>query len=281
MNAAATIATAGATAPVGRRGSASARIARDGGRSYVARLRAESPLRLLTPRGGGDAAWLVASSFGGGLVDGDELTLDVTVAAGASCLVTTQSSTKIYRGVSAQTTRARVEGGATLLVLPDPAVPFAGADFRQTTEVALASTSSLALLDIVTAGRVARGERWAADRLATSLSVDVGGRPLLRDALLLDPAHGPLVGRLGRFDALATVVLLGPVFDASARVALQAIRSSRLSRGAEVVVAGSALGDGLFVRIGATTIASLLAAARELLGPACAAAGEDPWSRRW
>ena len=43
---------------------------------------AESPLRLLTPRNHGSAAWAYTSTLGGGLVDGDRLELDLSVGPG-------------------------------------------------------------------------------------------------------------------------------------------------------------------------------------------------------
>ena len=54
-----------------------------------------SPLRLLTPRNHGAAAWL-ARAYGGGLVDGDDR-VAARSAGGASVLVPTQASTKVYR----------------------------------------------------------------------------------------------------------------------------------------------------------------------------------------
>jgi urease accessory protein len=43
-------------------------------RSDVHRARSAGPLRLLTPRAGA-AAWIVTSTYGGGLVDGDQVAL--------------------------------------------------------------------------------------------------------------------------------------------------------------------------------------------------------------
>ena len=48
-------------------GQGAIRIARRGRRSVAERVAAASPLRLLTPRNHGDAAWIYTSSFGGGL----------------------------------------------------------------------------------------------------------------------------------------------------------------------------------------------------------------------
>ena len=102
-----------------------------GGRTAVTRAVARSPLRLLTPRPPGPAAWAFTSSFGGGIVDGDVLRIDVSVGEGASALVTTQASTKVYRSPKGarQVLSATVAEGALLALLPDPVACFGGANF--------------------------------------------------------------------------------------------------------------------------------------------------------
>ena len=54
-------------------------VALSGGQSRVTRAFAASPLRLLTPRNHGPASWIFTSTFGGGLVGGDAVFLEVDV----------------------------------------------------------------------------------------------------------------------------------------------------------------------------------------------------------
>ena len=72
-------------------------VERVGERSEVTRVLSQSPLRVLTPRNHGDAAWLFLSSLGGGFVGGDALSLDVRVGDGACCWLSSQASSKAYR----------------------------------------------------------------------------------------------------------------------------------------------------------------------------------------
>jgi urease accessory protein len=90
------------------------------------------PLRLLTPRNHGHAAWAYLSSLGGGFVDGDSVRLDLRVDRGAAAFVSTQGATRVYRsphGCASETT-AEVAKDALLALVPDPTVCFAGARFR-------------------------------------------------------------------------------------------------------------------------------------------------------
>ncbi len=248
------------------------------GRSDVLRGRSAGPLRLLFPRAAGDAAWIVASSLGGGLVDGDDVALDVTLEAGATALVGTQSSTKVYRGSARQELTVHVGADASALVLPDPVVPFRGATVVQRTSVDLEEGASLVLCETLTAGRVAFGERWSAARIDSTLSIARVGRQVLLDRVLLDGAHGDVAARMRAHEALATCVLLGPRVAAAARDILE----RRGPRTADpLVVAVAALDDGCLVRIAGPTVEAVTSTVRSFLSPAAALLGEDPWSRRW
>jgi urease accessory protein len=268
-------------------------------RSDVLRARGAGPLRLLCPRAAGGAAWIVTSSLGGGLVDGDAVALEVTVGPGATCIVTSQASTKIYRGASSLRTEVQVRGDGVALVVPDPVVPFEGARFEQATAIALDAGASLALADVVTAGRVAYGERWSAARVATSLELTIAGERVLLDRLLLEGGRAR-ARSLRRFEALGTAVLAGPRFADLAAAELARLAEAPIVRGAPIVVAGSPIGaagsaagsaaggaaggaaaSGALFRVAGERVEAVAGAVRDLLRAACARARQDPWARRW
>ena len=92
----------------------------------------KAPARLLplaTPaaarRG---AARCVLSSLGGGLLQGDAIAVEARVGAGATLQLSTQASTKVYRGArgAAQSLDADVAAGGLLVVTPDAVTPFPG-----------------------------------------------------------------------------------------------------------------------------------------------------------
>jgi urease accessory protein len=253
---------------------------RHGGRSWLERARACSPLKLLSPRNHGGAAWLFSATYGGGLVDGDRIAMRAEVRAGAALLLATQASTKVYRSPRgcAQALDATVDEGGLLVAWPDPVVCYAGARYRQESRVALAGGASALVVDSFTAGRSARGERWAFASLASRLEVSVGGAPLVRDALLLDPQQGPLLARMGRFDAFATIVAVGPRLEAIAAALLAG--APALGRQAELLVAASPLAGGAIVRIAAISVERAGRAVRALLAGVPALLGDDPWRGR-
>ena len=239
-------------------------------------MRGAGPLRLLHPRAAGDAAWIVTSSFGGGLVDGDDVALEVTIDPGATALVTTQASSKIYKGTSRQRLAVRVHGDGNALVVPDPIVPFRDASYTQRTKIALDRDSSLVLCDVVTAGRIAFGERWSCTRFDSCLEIEIDGRRVLCDRVVLDGAIGE---KMTRFSAIATAILVGPRAGTFGRAELEKLGGA--GKRAPLVAAGSPLADGAMLRVAGESIEQVVAATHAMLAGACTALGEDPWSRKW
>ena len=85
---------------------------------------ATNPMKLLTPRSRGLSVWTYTSSFGGGLVAGDQTRFDLRIRRAARCFVGTQSATKIYRNPARQpcghVTRAVLEEESFLAFMPAP-----------------------------------------------------------------------------------------------------------------------------------------------------------------
>jgi urease accessory protein len=255
------------------------------GASTALAIEAHNPLKLLVPSPRGPVAWAYAATFGGGLVAGDRIALAVSVDAGATAALGTQSATKIYRAGrdadAVQELGATVGAGATLALVPDPVACFADSRYAQRQELALAADASLLLIDCVTGGRAARGERWACRRYASRNRIHRAGALLLDDATRLDASEGgPLAERFGRFQAFGSVILLGPRFAATAGGLLAALALAPVERGASLLAAASPLADGALLRLAATTTEALEQWLRLHLAPTVAALGGDHWTRR-
>ncbi|QOV91921.1 urease accessory protein UreD [Humisphaera borealis] len=270
-----------------------------GGRTEVVRLRAESPLRLLSPRSRAAAAWIVAGSYGGGFVCGDRISVAVRCGPGTRTVLGTQASTKVYRSRSAfaagsgggagQQQLAAVLGENAMLVSwPDPITCFAGSRFVQRQNFDLSPTASLVAVDWLTSGRMARGERWAFDRYETETRISVGGRLRLRESTTLDPADGPIhpVARTAGMDCLGMAWVVGPAFAGVAEALKQRLERQPIDPRRDVQYGISPIGDaatefsGAVVRFAAKSTDAAWHWLRSQLASAMEVVGIDPWSRR-
>jgi urease accessory protein len=217
------------------------------------------------------------------LVEGDRLRLDVEVGPGAVAFLSTQSTTKVYRsptGTSSELS-VRAEEHAVVVSAPDPVMCFAGARYRQAQAFELARTTSLVAVDAIVSGRYARGERWSFIEYASRTTVRIDGGLTLHDALLLSPADGPLGSRMGRFDAFASVLLIGPACEVAARHILAESAAAPTERRPDLFVVASPLSTGCLVRVAARSPEVASSAVRRLLSFVPALLGDDPWQRKW
>ncbi len=259
-------------------------FARVEGATALVACAAASPLQILSPRRRGPSAWAVLSSHGGGLVSGDRVALTLEVGPGAVALVGTQAQGKVYRSHRApaeQRVDAHVSAGGVLAFLPEPVSCFAGSRYLQRQRFALDPGASLLLADAVTAGRSARGERWSFERYESRSEIRAGAKLVLRDAILLEAAGGPLAERMGRLGSIAVLVLIGPAFAGAAGRILAGISSAPVERRSSLLAAASPLADGLLLRAGAERVEDLGAFLRAQLSFLETTLGEDPFARKW
>lgn len=253
------------------------------GGSVVTEAYATSPLRLLTPRNVGRAAWIYTSSFGGGLVDGDDLILDVDVEDQATAFLATQASTKVYRSAAGtkSSLRARVGRGALLVSAPDPVVCFTGARYRQLQLIDLAADAGVIVVDVLSSGRHASGERWAFDSYAATLRVRMAGRLVIHDALALRAADADIGERVGRFNVLALMLMLGPQFRTQSVALIRDAARHPVEPRAACLCAVTPVGDGCLVRFAGTALEPVMTMVRAQLAWLPPMLGDDPWARKW
>lgn len=299
-----------------RAGQAALHVAKVRGRSTVVRSWARSPLRLLTPRTGAGSVWAYTSNFGGGIVAGDRTSLELRIENGAACFLSTQASTKVYRNPArlpcSHELRACLGQDSLLILAPDPIQCFAHARYEQRQHFELTASSNLIVVDWISGGRTARGERWMFDRYFSRIQIERGGS-VLADALLLEndaassecageidgsstpqPPNKPaepnlrlsppaLAGRfrLSRFNCLATVVLLGPALVAQAQAWMAWVSQEEIRSKAGLVVAISPLREGALMRVAGTSVEEVARLIARQLSFVRQWLQDDPWSRKW
>ena len=273
-----------------RAGEARVRINRVAGQSTVTTAASTSPLRVLTPRARGSAVWAYLSNYGGGMLAGDETSLELEVGAAARCFLGTQASTKIYRNPKARrcshSTTIQLEADSLLVSAPDPVQAFADSHYTQRQTVRMHPAASLILLDWCSAGRIARGERWSFARYQSRTELfrvnDGLAERIFLDALRLDPADGPLTTpeRMGRFNCLANLVLVGPAVRELSRRLLTDIGARPLLRAAKLVSAASPMADGALLRLAGESLEEVGLEIRRHLAPIIDLIGGDPWARK-
>lgn len=201
-----------------------------GARTVMARRRHVGPLvvqRPFYPEGAGIChVYLVHPP--GGIVGGDQLTLQLQCRPGAHALVTTPAATKFYRAGPHPEARLQQElhvDDAALEWLPQENIVFDGARARATTSVHLQRGARFLGWEITCLGRPTNSETLTEGSLASDLRLARDGVPLFIDRLRLtgnSPALQAPWGWAG-MQALGTLVMTpSPDVDLAALRALEA-----------------------------------------------------------
>ena len=196
------------------------------------------PLKLVSPapsRNSEEQSHLVHTvyllTYGGGLVAGDGIDLDINIETETRLVLLTQGSTKLFKSpsrdvLSKQRMSVTLAPGSALCYLPDPVQPFERSCFEQqliyylkVPEDGIGQIGSLCVLDWVSNGRPANGEHWSFFHYGSKnelylLHPESKRRLLLRDNLLLDDdeSGGGIADRMHGLAVFGTLILHGYVF---------------------------------------------------------------------
>lgn len=157
---------------------------------------------LVRPTGEGQVHLLHGA---GGPLGGDELSLDIEVAAGASLAVRSAAATVVQPGPGPQASwDVSAAVGGSLHWTPEPTVVCDGAALASALRVDLAADASAVIRETVILGR--HGQRGG--RYRGTLTATVGGTPLLTHTTVLDDSDPGLAGPGGTSGARAVGSLL-------------------------------------------------------------------------
>jgi len=183
-----------------------------GERSVLSRRRHEGPLRVqrsFHPEGAPCHSYLIHPP--GGVVGGDRLEVDISVASGAHALVTTPAAAKFYRSAgpwARQNQRFRVASDASLEWLPALNILHGGARVRMHNRFELQPGARLLAWDLLGLGRPGSGDGFDTGACDAGLQVWHGDHPLLDERVRLDGGSPTLTAPwgLGGQGYLATLV---------------------------------------------------------------------------
>jgi len=272
-----------AETPTPQTGQAALEVSLVFGQSTVTSAFSSSPMKLLTPVSRGKSVRACTSSFGGGLVAGDQTRLDLHLGTGARCFLGSQSSTKIYRNPGrlpcSHTTHAQLDAESLLVFAPDPVQAFADSHYTQRQEFHLESGAGLVLLDWFTSGRAACGERWAFAHFESRNDVFLGGDRAFVDPVLLSADEVP--ERMGRFNCLATLLVIGAQLKSVTDALLDTIALRPVGKRAALACSASAVRAGALLRVAGESVEAVRQELHGHLGFVTELLGDDPWARKW
>ena len=175
----------------GRHGELKLAFEQRNGSTVLAESFFKVPLQVMKPRyDASGCACVYLLSPTGGVVQGDDYQIEITLAPNTHAMLTTQAATKVYampkQGAS-QSMRVKVGQDAIFEYLPDPTILFRDSNFSQSITVSLERGAMAALQEIVMPGRLARGETLQFTRFHSRNEASNSDGLLLYDACCIEP----------------------------------------------------------------------------------------------
>jgi urease accessory protein len=210
------------TNETGKRGVLVLKLAGDvaSGRTVVREQYSQVPLFAQKPMYLEDSlpymAYMYIISPSGGVLQGDEYRMDISLADGAQAHLTTQGATRIYKmdeGFAAQQVDITVGSGCYLEYMPDQIIPYAGSRFYQKTNIKVHPDATAVYSEIISPGRAASSELFQYDVCYLRIhGSDLQENLKFADTAVLEPKTAD-VKALGMMeqDVIATVYVMAPV----------------------------------------------------------------------
>jgi urease accessory protein len=150
-----------------------------------------APLRIHNPSVPGLGCHALLANYGGGLVDGDTVSLEILSRKGARLSVSSVGSLQVYSSPehgALQRVRGIVESEALVAVIPDPVVLHSEAAYGQRQEWRVAADADLLIAELMVGGRLEAGERFAFKEYAADMSMYVDEELVVYDSFLFRPS---------------------------------------------------------------------------------------------
>ena len=185
------------------------------GETYVAKQYFKLPLQVFPANylDEDKSAFLYMLNPSSGMLEGDLFDIRFRLIEGASVVITTPSSNKIYRSNgedSRQEVRAFIDKGCVLEYLPEHNMPYKDARFCQKSIFQVEKGGTLFTWDSVVPGRLARDEKFDFVKYCSEISLYYDGKLKLREGMKIIPddfePHNPAV--LERYDIFSTAYLV-------------------------------------------------------------------------
>ena len=137
---------------------------------------------------------MIIMSASPGIMDGDHLSIDISMLPETQLKLFTQSFNKLHpmKNGATQTTTAHVSDQAVFHYIPHPVTPFKDSIFKATNEIHLAGDAVLIWGDIIGAGRIHMKEAFLFESLHTKTTIFRDGKLVILDNQFLSPAQQPL-----------------------------------------------------------------------------------------
>lgn len=192
-------------------------------KTFIKKLKTKSPLlvqkALYTDSNNPNKAHIYLMSSAGGMLQGDTLRINIHAKENTETYVTTQAATKIYKAENqdcSQYINILAEKESFLEFLPKQIIPHKDSRFSQEVNISFDKSSTLIYSEILSAGRIAHGEKFDFDSIRMQFTCkDLGGIILFSESSNFMPKNrkSKFNSLFGNQDLYSTIYIISKKID--------------------------------------------------------------------
>ncbi len=154
-------------------------------------VRNQKPIKILSPKSHAKNFHLTTTNYGGGLVQGDQILINILANKNTTSVLTSQANNRIYKTENDKTCsihqQIELKENACFFQLNDPLVLQKDSNLFQDLKCNMPKNSNFILLDWVSTGRVLSNEHIEFDYFYSQAEVVYDGKKIVSDKFYLTP----------------------------------------------------------------------------------------------
>lgn len=155
---------------------------------------------------------------GGGYLDGDRYSMEISAGVGAKATITTQSATKIYKtpkSLAYQETKISLKKDSYLEYLPDPLIAYENAHYKQKNIVHMERGATFLYTDILTPGWSSSGRKFSYDTIQSITKIYWDDKLGVFDHIKLMPQRQTMsgLGHMEGYTHLGSMIAVSEQMD--------------------------------------------------------------------
>ncbi len=172
------------------------------------------PLKIVNPKPIKNTAICMLTNYGGGYIEGDAVTLEVSCATNTTSIISSQANTRVYESngiVCKQEINVKIAANAFHVFLNDPLVMHKGGNLLQSNIINLQKGAVLLFIDWFSAGRTANGEVFKFECFDSSTKIKIDSEIAIWDNFKISPKEIDLLspGAFGKHISFLNLFLVG------------------------------------------------------------------------
>ena len=185
------------------------------GRSRLIRMVSVPPIKFIAPESHASGALCFISSYGGGMLGGDSVAINVEISEDSALVLLPQANSRAYTNtdgkLATQYMKVDIKKGGRFIFNADPLVLHEQSRYAQDTEINIDAGAGAIIIDWFSIGRSENGEKFLFSEYSSSLKISDTASTFLIDKQFFSPQTNRynIAGAFSSYSQMLNIFFVG------------------------------------------------------------------------